>query len=97
LLNDRGIPFTYREYRKEPLTEAELSGVLAKLGLSARDILRKRDKAAAGLTGDEGDDVLVPLMAANPTMVQRPIGVLGDRAVLGRPIENLLTLSPEGG
>ena len=94
MLNDRGIEFTYREYRKEPLSEDELREVLAKLGLSARDILRKRDKAVAanGLDGDEDDDVLLPLMAQNPTMVQRPIGVVGDRAAVGRPIENLLAL-----
>ena len=92
MLDDNGIEFTYREYRKEPLSEDELRDLLAKLGLQAKDILRRRDKAAAGLTGSEADEVLVPLMAANPTMVQRPIGVVGDKAAIGRPIENLLGL-----
>lgn len=94
MLNDKGIEFTYREYRKEPLSEDELRDVLGKLGLQARDIARKRDKAFAanGLKGDEDDEVLLPVMAANPTTVQRPIGVTEDAAAIGRPIENLLAL-----
>ena len=94
MLKERGIDYEYREYIKEPLSEDELRDVLSKLGMAARDILRKRDKAsqALGLKGDEPDDVLVPHMAANPGMIQRPIGIVGDKAVIGRPIENLLQL-----
>jgi len=94
LLNERSIPHTYREYTKEPLTEAELRDVLSKLGLPASAVFRKREKVGKelGLTGSEPDDVLIPHMAAHPTLLQRPIGVLGERAVMGRPIENLLEL-----
>ncbi len=94
MLKEQGAEFTYREYTKQPLDEGELREVLRKLGLSARDILRTRDKAVKelGLSGDEGDDVLVPHMARHPTMIQRPIGVVGDRARIGRPVENLLEL-----
>ena len=68
---------SYREYDKDPLTEPELRSVLSKLGVEARTLLRKRDKAYKehGLTGTESDDTLVPLIAANPTLLQRPIGV----------------------
>lgn len=94
MLNERGIDFEYREYTKDPLDEAEIRDVLAKLGMQAKDVLRKRDKATKelGLTGDEGDDVIIPHMAKNPGMLQRPIGVVGDKAVVGRPVENLLEL-----
>lgn len=94
MLNEGGIPFTYREYTRDPLSETELREVLAQLGVSARDLLRRRDKAFGelGLTGDEGDDVLVPHMAKHPTLLQRPIGVLGGRAVVGRPHTKLLEL-----
>jgi arsenate reductase len=56
--------------------------------------VRKRDKAykELGLTGTESDDVLIPLMAEHPTLLERPIGVLGDRAAVGRPPSNLLEL-----
>ncbi len=94
MLDEKNIAYRYREYFEEPLDEAELRNVLKKLGLRAAHILRKRDKAAAAnnLTGDESDDVLIPLMAENPGLIQRPIGVKGNKAVVGRPVENLLTL-----
>jgi len=94
LLNEKGAEFRYREYTKEPLSADELRDVLGKLGLRPGDVLRKRDAAykAAGLTGDESDEALIAHMATHPTLLQRPIGVLGDRAALGRPVENLLAL-----
>ena len=94
MLNEKGAEFRYREYTKEPLSADELRDVLGKLGLRPGDVLRKRDAAykAAGLTGDESDEALIAHMATHPTLLQRPIGVLGDRAALGRPVENLLAL-----
>ena len=89
MLKDLGVDYRYREYTKEPLTEAELRDVLGKLGMSAKDILRSRDAKKEGLTGDEGEDALVAAMAKNPNLVQRPIFVLGDRAVMGRPVDNV--------
>jgi arsenate reductase (glutaredoxin) len=57
-------------------------------------VLRVRDQAnrALGLTGEEDEEVLVRAMAAHPTLLQRPIGARGDRAVVGRPPEALLEL-----
>lgn len=94
MLNENGIAHTYREYTKEPLSEAELREVLRKLGLPASAIFRRGEDVAKelGLSGQESDDVLVPHMAKHPTLIQRPIGVLGERAVVGRPVENLLQL-----
>ncbi|UCF37164.1 MAG: hypothetical protein JSU96_20645 [Acidobacteriota bacterium] len=68
--------------------------MLVRLGVAAREILRTRDKAMKELTltGEEPDSVLIDHMAQHPTLMQRPIGVLGDRAVLGRPVERLLEL-----
>ena len=94
MLNERGIEHRYREYTQEPLSAEEIRAVLSKLGLPASAVFRKREKIGKelGLTGTEPDDVLVPQMAKHPTLLQRPIGVLGDHAALGRPAENLLTL-----
>jgi len=96
LLRDHDIPHTYREYTEDPLSESELRDVLTKLGLPASAVFRKREKEGKelGLKGDEPDDVLIPHMAAHPRLLQRPIGVWGDRAAVGRPIENLLELGP---
>ncbi len=94
MLNEHGIEHTYREYTREPLTETELRDVFAKLAMTPREVLRSRDAAKAGLSGDESDDELIALMAENPRLLQRPIGVMGDRAAVGRPAENLLSLLP---
>ncbi len=94
MLNEHELEFHYREYRKEPLSEAEIRSLLGRLGIEPSALLRRRDKAAVqlGLTGDESASKLIALMANHPTLIQRPIGVLGDRAVLGRPPERLLDL-----
>lgn len=89
MLNEKGIEHRYREYTREPLSEREIRDVLRKLGLRPRDVLRKN---GLGVTGEEPDGDLIAAMARNPTLLQRPIGVAGDRAVVGRPPERLLEL-----
>ena len=94
MLDAENVDYRYREYKKEVLSEDEIRQVLAELGLGARDVLRKQDRALkeAGLDGSESEDRLIELMAAHPTALQRPIGRLGGRAVVGRPPERLLEL-----
>ncbi len=95
MLDERGIAYRYREYTRDPLDEAEIRAVLAKLGVGPKAVLRTRDKAfkELGLSGEESDDALIAHMASHPTLLQRPIGVRGERAALGRPVEDLLTLA----
>jgi len=95
LLSEKGISYTYREYTKDPLSVTELEELMKKLGGSPRDVLRSRDASKAGLTGQETDAQLLSLMAENPRLLQRPIGVVGQRAVVGRPAEALLALLPD--
>jgi arsenate reductase (glutaredoxin) len=94
LLDEKAIPYRYREYTREPLTEDEIRGILRLLGISARGLLRTKDSAYAelGLAGEVPDDELILAMARHPTLVQRPIGRLPGKAVLGRPPERLLEL-----
>ncbi len=94
MLDERGVDYRYREYLKEPLNPAELRRVLARLGVKARQVLRRHDRACKELelTGDEDEDTLIGHMAERPTLLQRPIGVLGERAVIGRPVDRLLEL-----
>jgi arsenate reductase len=95
LLKDLDVPHSYRDYRKDPLSEAEIRTLLNKLGVKAADVLRRNDAAyrKLGLTGGETGARLVELMADHPTLLQRPIGVRGKRAVVGRPPEKLLELA----
>jgi arsenate reductase len=66
--------------------------LLKKLGLTAREILRKDEPLARQLNigkKDFSDEELIGLMAKHPDLIQRPIVVRGDQAVLGRPPENV--------
>lgn len=93
LLKERGIEPTIVEYLKTPPDEAEIRGLLAKLGKAPRDILRKKEAAEAGLDDPSlSDDALIRGMAANPVVIERPIVVNGDRARLGRPPESILSI-----
>lgn len=94
MLDDNGVEYRYREYTKEPLNKTELKKVLKMLGVTAKDVLRKNDKAfkELGLSGDESNTDLIGHMAEHPTLLQRPIGVLDGKAVVGRPPEKLLEL-----
>ena len=94
MLNEHDIPHRYREYTREPLSATEIREVLGKLGVDVQQVLRRRDRAfkELGLTGEESEDVLIGHMAEHPTLLERPIGVLGDRAAVGRPPTRLLEL-----
>ena len=94
MLKEHNVETTYREYTEDPLTEEEIREIVALLGTPPKALLRKNDKAykELGLTGDEGDDALMALMAQHPTLLQRPIGLLNGKAVVGRPHERLLEL-----
>ena len=94
MLDESGVAYRYRDYKRQPLDESELGALFAKLELAPCDLLRRRDRAyrELGLTGDEPDERLLQLMAEYPTLLERPIGVLGDRAVVGRPPDRLLRL-----
>ena len=89
----------YRDYKKEPLSRTELEALFSTLGVAPGTLLRKHDAVAKAQALDERtpDEMLLDAMAAHPTLLQRPIGVLGVRAVVGRPPERLLTLLPPGG
>lgn len=91
-LND--VPYRYREYRKEPLSEQELREVLGLLGVGPKDVLRRHDRAFRDLklTGNESDDELIRHMSAHPTLLQRPIGIYEGRAVVGRPPAKVLAM-----
>jgi arsenate reductase len=92
LLKERGMEFEAINYYETPISEADLRVLLNKLGLTAREILRKDEPVAKQLgigKKDFSDQELIALMAKHPDLIQRPIVVRGDQAVLGRPLENV--------
>jgi arsenate reductase (glutaredoxin) len=95
LLEERGIDFERVDYHAEPLGEEEIRELVRKTGRPARELFRAREPiyAELGLAGREPDDnEAIALMAEHPALMQRPVIVRGDRAVLGRPVERVLEL-----
>jgi arsenate reductase len=98
LLHDAGVEPTVRRYLDDPPTAAELRGVLAMLGIEPWEVVRFGEQVARDLgLGDrprEDPDAWIDLMASNPRLIERPIVVTDDRAVLGRPPDRVLVLVP---
>ena len=95
LIEEKGINPDIVLYLETPPTKEELKNLLAKLGISPRDLLRKSEDAyiAHNLQKPElGDADLIDVMVNEPKLIERPIVVRGDKAVLGRPPENVLAL-----
>jgi arsenate reductase (glutaredoxin) len=91
LLSERGVEPKVVEYLKTPPTAAELSGLVAKLGLEPEQLVRKGEevykKKYAGKTLSAAQ--WIDAMVRYPILIERPIVVVGKRAVLGRPPENV--------
>lgn len=83
------------EYLKTPPDAATIKQLLDKLGISARELLRSKEAEykAAGLDNTElSEDQIIAAMVQYPKLIERPIVVLGNRAVIGRPPERVLEL-----
>jgi len=93
LLEDRGVKPDIIEYLKTPPDRATLKRLLKLLGMSPRELLRKKEAAEAGLDQPGlSDEQIIAGMIANPIVIERPIVVRGERAALGRPPENVLRI-----
>jgi arsenate reductase (glutaredoxin) len=95
LLRDKGVEPEIVEYLKQPPDAALLKKLLKMLGLSPRDLLRRREAPYKDLgLADPGksDEELISAIVENPILLERPIVVKGDKAALGRPPETVLKL-----
>jgi arsenate reductase len=94
LLTEQGVDFDKVDYHVLGLTEDEVRDIVAKTGLSPRDLLRTREPEYKEFVAgkDLSDDDLIALMVAHPALLQRPVVIRGDRAVLARPIEKVREL-----
>jgi len=95
LLQENNIEPEVVLYLETPPDAATLKALLGKLGIGARDLLRKGEDDYQALNlKDAGlsDDDLIQAMVSHPKLIERPIVVKGDKAVLGRPPENVLEL-----
>ncbi len=95
LLAERGVEFDSIDYHVTGIGADELRDLLHKAGAAPREVLRMREPLVKELGLEEPgvpDDELIAQMSAHPELVQRPIVVRGERALLARPIERVLGL-----
>jgi arsenate reductase len=94
ILAERGVDADYVKYLEQAPTRAELEEVLRKLGTDdPRAMVREKEAVYQELgLASAGRDELLDAMAANPILIQRPIVIKGDRAVIARPPDKVLEL-----
>ena len=94
LLQQHGIEPVVIDYLKDAPGKSDLTSIIRKLGLQPEQIVRKGEQTYksqfAGKTLN--DDQWLDALVENPILIERPIVVSGNRAVIGRPPENVLDL-----
>ena len=97
LLEARGLTPTVVRYLETPLSATQIKALLGKLGISARQLLRSGEEEYKTLNladASLSEQQLIDAIAAHPKLMERPILEVGDKAVIGRPPENVLELLP---
>lgn len=95
LIEAKGLQPEIVLYLETPPSEKQITEILSKLGISARELLRKGEDIfkELGLSDTSlSDKELISAMHTHPKLIERPIVVKGSKAVLGRPPENVDTI-----
>ncbi len=95
LLRESSFDYEKINYYLEPLSEQKLRELIRKMGISPRELLRTSETIYRELElgkKELSDSQIIALMAKHPDLIQRPIVERGERAVLGRPTDNVKAL-----
>ena len=94
LLEEKGVDAEVVKYLETPPTKEELKEMLKMLGISARELMRTKEDVykALNLKEENDEDKLIDAMVSNPKLIERPIVIKDGKAVIGRPIENIIEL-----
>lgn len=94
LLEQVGITPRIVEYLKTPPTKAELESIVRRLSIAPEQLVRKGEEVFTEKFAGKSlsDAQWITAMVENPILIERPIVVCGDRAVVGRPPEKVLDL-----
>lgn len=91
LLEEKNIEANVVKYLDETPSKDELKDILNKLNMTAQELMRKGETIykELALENETNEDKLLEAMINNPKLIERPIIIKGDKAVIARPIENL--------
>lgn len=93
LIEENNQAVTVVEYLKEPLNQDQIKTILNQLNANAIEMMRTKEAEfkEQNLKGAD-EDTLINAMANTPKLIERPIVVKENKAIIGRPPENVLTL-----
>jgi len=93
IILENNIQPTIRLYLNDPLSIEEIRKLLIKLDATADQIVRKNEEVYKKLNLKDSDqDLLIENISKNPILLERPIVVKGEKAIIGRPPENVMKL-----
>ncbi|MBL3520250.1 arsenate reductase (glutaredoxin) [Arcobacter lanthieri] len=97
LLNEKNIKVEVINYLENPPSIEVLKGILKKLNIKAKDLLRDNEELylTLNLKDENNEEKIIEIMVQNPILIQRPIIIKGQKVVIARPIENLKELLNE--
>ncbi len=98
ILEERGIAFETVEYLKTPLNQKQIKELLKLLGINAQEIVRKSEPLYTENYANKKftEAQWIKILAANPILIERPIIVKDNKAIIGRPSEKVLELIKKG-
>jgi len=90
-LMDKGVEFEIIEYLKDNLSKETIQILLNKLNITALELIRKNEKIwKDNFKGKElKEDQIISILCEEPKLIERPIIVYKNKAVIGRPKENI--------
>ncbi len=97
ILEDRGIEADYVRYLEQAPSRSELERVMGLLGIEdPREMMRRKEPVWDELDLDSASrEELIEAMVAHPILIQRPIVIRGDKAIIARPGEEVLSILPD--
>lgn len=94
IIEEKGENIEIIKYLDHPPTEEDLSGIIALLGIKPIELVRKNEAIWKEnfKSKNLSDEELLCIMAQNPKLIERPIVIKNDKAIIGRPPENVTTI-----
>ena len=94
LLEERDVDVEIVKYLNDVPTEQEITNLLKKLGISARELMRTKEDIykELGLKDVEDEQLLIKAMSENPKLIERPVVIKDNQAIIGRPPERVLDI-----
>ncbi|MBU0631913.1 arsenate reductase (glutaredoxin) [bacterium] len=94
ILNEKGVDAEVVKYLETTPTKEEIKEVLAKLNISARELMRTKEDVykELGLKDVSDEEKLIEAMVQNPKLIERPVVITDNKAVIGRPPEKILEI-----